>query len=187
MSKVKTNQMASWERTSRETLVDTPFLKVYSDKVRLPNGSLTDYTVIKKRDIVMVVATDTEGRVLTQDEYRYAVDQTLKSLPGGQVDANETPEETAARELLEETGFGGGEFEFIDTFYEYPTKDAHTITVVRAKNVSWQKDVVHEATESISAPQWVTTDELKAQIRAGQWKTTSAIAVLVRALPELLG
>lgn len=177
--------MASWERTGRETLVDTPFLKVYSDKVRLPNGSLTDYTVIKKRDIVMVVATDTEGRVLTQDEYRYAVDQTLKSLPGGQVDGNESPEETAARELLEETGYGGGEFEYVDTFYEYPTKDAHTITVVRAKNVRRQKDAVYEETENISAPQRVTLKELRRQIQQGEWKTTSAVAVLVRALPEL--
>jgi 8-oxo-dGTP pyrophosphatase MutT (NUDIX family) len=97
------------------------------------------------------------------------------------------PEETAARELLEETGYGGGTFEFIDTFYEYPTKDAHTITVVRAKNVMKQRDVSHEATEVISAPVWVTIDDLRRQISAGEWKTTSAVAVLVRALPGLLG
>jgi ADP-ribose pyrophosphatase len=177
----------SWQRIDRITLVDTPFLKVYSDKIRLPQGSLIDYTVIQKRDIVMVVATDTQGRVLIQEEYRYAVDKTLKSLPGGQVDGNEKPEETAARELFEETGYGGGEFEFVDTFYEYPTKDAHTITVVRAKNVSKQGDVRHESTEEISAPEWITVDELRRQIQVGEWKTTSAVAVLVRALPELLG
>jgi 8-oxo-dGTP pyrophosphatase MutT (NUDIX family) len=177
--------MISWERIDRELLVDTPFLKVYSDKVRLPNGSLIDYTVVKKRDIAMVVATDTEGRVLIQEEYRYAVDKTLKSLPGGQIDKNESPEEAGARELLEETGYGGGEFKLVDILYEYPTKDAHTITVVRAKNVSWQKEVVHEETEGISKPQWVTMAELRRQIQAGEWKTTSAIAGLTRALPDL--
>lgn len=179
--------MASWERIDRRTLVDTPFLQVYSDQIRLPNGSLIDdYTVIKKRDVVLVVASNTDGEILIQKEYRYAVDQTLWSLPGGQSDANETPEQTAARELLEETGYGGGEYTVVDTLYEYPTKDAHTITIVRAKGVSWQKEVVHEATEVISNQQWVSKDELKRQIQAGEWKTASAIAILIRALPELL-
>lgn len=180
--------MASWERIDRKTLVDTPFLKVYSDQIRLPNGSLIDdYTVIKKRDVVIVVASDASGKVLIQKEYRYAVDQTLWSLPGGQSDANESYEQTAARELLEETGFGGGEFTVVDTLYEYPTKDMHTVTIVRAKDVSWKKEVVHEATESIGAPQWVTVEELRKQIQAGEWKSAGSIAILVRALPELLG
>ena len=179
--------MASWERIDRKTLVDTPFLKVYSDQIRLPNGSLIDdYTVIKKRDVVIVVASDPDGSILIQKEYRYAVNETLWSLPGGQTDANETPEQTAERELLEETGFGGGTYTTIDVLYEYPTKDAHTVTVVRAKDVTWQKEVVHEATEMISGPQWVTVEEIRRQIKAGEWKSASSIAILVRALPELL-
>lgn len=180
--------MASWERLDRKTLVDTPFLKVYSDQIRLPNGSLIDdYTVIKKRDVVIVVASDASGKVFIQKEYRYAVNQTLWSLPGGQTDAGESLEQTAERELLEETGYGGGTYEVIDTLYEYPTKDAHTVTIVRAKGVSWQKEVEHEATEMISEPQWVTVEAIRQQIKAGEWKSASSIAILVRALPELLG
>lgn len=180
--------MASWERIDRKTLVDTPFLKVYSDQIRLPDGSLIDdYTVIKKRDVVIVVASDPDGNILIQKEYRYAVNETLWSLPGGQTDANETPEQTAERELLEETGFGGGTYTLIDVLYEYPTKDAHTVTVVRAKDVSWQKEVTHEATEMISDAQWVTVEEIRRQIKEGEWKSASSIAILVRALPELLG
>lgn len=180
--------MVSWERIDRKTLVDTPFLEVYSDQIRLPDGSLIDdYTVIKKRDVVIVVASDEDGKVLIQKEYRYAVDKILWSLPGGQSDASETPEETAARELLEETGYAGSSYEVVDVLCDYPTKDAHTITVVRAKNVSWQKEVVHEATEAIDKPQWVTVEELRGQIKAGEWKNASSIAILVRALPELLG
>jgi len=99
----------SWERLKRTTLVDTPFLKVFSDVIRLPDGSLIDdYTVTKKRDVVIIVATNPEGKVLIQEEYRYAVDQTLLSLPAGQIDENETPVKAAVRELLEETGYGGG-------------------------------------------------------------------------------
>lgn len=176
-----------WERLKRTTLVDTPFLKVYSDAIRLPDGSLIDdYTVTKKRDVVIIVATNPEGKVLIQEEYRYAVDQNLLSLPAGQIDEGETPEEAAIRELLEETGYGGGDFEIMDTLYEYPTKDAHTITVVRARNVTWQKEIKHEATEFIGELQLVTVNELSDQIRQGEWKTACIIAAFVRALPELL-
>jgi ADP-ribose pyrophosphatase len=178
--------LISWKRIDRITLVDTPFLKVYSDSIRLPNGSLIDYTVIKKRDIVVVVATDIEGRVITFREYKYAADAELLTLPAGQIDSKESPEEAAARELLEETGYGGGEYALIDTLVEYPTKDLHTISVVRAKNVSWQQAVEHEETENIGDITLTSIKELREQIAQGDWKTTSTLAALVRALPELL-
>lgn len=177
----------SWERLKRTTVVDTPFLKVYSDEIRLPNGSLIDdYTVIEKRDVVLVVATDADDRVLTQREYRYAVDQILPSLPAGVIDKSETPLAAAKRELLEETGYGGGAFELVDVLYEYPTKDIHTITVVRAKGVTKQQAPQYEETEEIGELQLITIPELVQQLKEGKWKTTAIVAAFVRALPEIL-
>jgi ADP-ribose pyrophosphatase len=177
--------MKQWERLSRKTLVDTPFLKVYEDAIRLPNGSLIpDFTVVKKRDIVVIVATDKDNRLITFREYKYAVGEALLTLPAGQIDGNETVEQAAERELLEETGYGGGEYTLVDILNEYPTKDLHTISVVRATNVEHVKEVEHEATETIGAVELQTVGEVKRAVKNGDWKTTSAIAALAITLLE---
>jgi hypothetical protein len=53
-----------WQRLDRKTVYDSKFLKVYEDRVKLPNGAeIDDYTVVEKPSIVMVVATDIHGDV----------------------------------------------------------------------------------------------------------------------------
>jgi len=178
--------MKPWERLDRTTLVDTPFLKVYSDKIRLPNGSpIDDYTVVKKRDIVVIVATDEDNKLITFKEYKYAANEMLLTLPAGQIDKGESAKAAAERELLEETGYTGNDFEVVNILNEYPTKDLHTLTVVRARNVRLTSTVHHEETENIGDIQLMTISELKASIKNGDWKTTGALAALIVGLPEL--
>jgi 8-oxo-dGTP pyrophosphatase MutT (NUDIX family) len=51
----------------------------------------------------VVVATDEEGKLLTQFEYKYAIDKTILNLPSGSVGEGMSPLEVAAQELREET------------------------------------------------------------------------------------
>jgi len=133
----------------------------------------------------MIVATDTQGQVLTLREYKYAANETFLTLPAGQIDAGEAPEEAAARELLEETGYGGGSFEVVDALVEYPTKNLHKVTVVRAKNVSWHQATKREEAEMITSVTLYPTDVIRTQIRNKEWKIASTLAAMTMALPEL--
>ena len=59
----------------------------------------------KKADSVIMILTDKDGeRILVNREYRMAMAQWIYNFPAGLIDPGETPEESARRELWEETG-----------------------------------------------------------------------------------
>lgn len=59
----------------------------------------------KEPDAVVVIATDETGeRILLNKEYRMAVGSWVYNFPAGLIDEGETPQESAVREVQEETG-----------------------------------------------------------------------------------
>ena len=59
----------------------------------------------KKPDSVIMIMTDESGeRILVSREYRMAMARWIYNFPAGLIDPGESPEESAKRELWEETG-----------------------------------------------------------------------------------
>ena len=173
-----------WQRLNRETLLNSKFMTVYRDTVKLPTGVVfDDYTVATLPSGVIVVATDAEGRLITQFEYKYAIDKVILNLPSGSVEHGRTPLEVAALELLEETGYESQELELIRTTYEYPSKLNHRVHIVRAKNAIKVKAPAHEASESISEVHLISADMSD---YGGVFDTTYNITALALTLPEFL-
>lgn len=161
------------------TILSSSHLKVYSDKIRLPNGQvIKDYTVIEKPSGVIIVATDKNNNLIYLKEYKYAVDKILLTLPAGKIEDNLSIIDNAKKELLEETGYMGNDFKEIITLYEYPTKDLHKSYVVRAKNVIKVASPSHEPTEEIEVIVKPIA-KIKNQIKLGKWKIGVVVAALV--------
>lgn len=93
-----------------KTVFSSPWFSVV-EKAASENGK--PYYVIDSPDFAVLVATDTEGRLLLVRQYRPAVERFTLELPAGHVEQGETPEETARKELLEETGYEAGKLELI--------------------------------------------------------------------------
>ncbi len=70
----------------------------------LPSDDEPHYS-IRTHDYVTVVALTTEKRIVLVRQYRPAVGKITWELPSGHVEPDETPEEAARKELLEETGY----------------------------------------------------------------------------------
>ncbi len=79
--------------------------KVYEIISRNRNLRTLEDLQNKKADSVVMILTDPSGeRLLISREYRMALGQWIYNFPAGLIDPGETAEESASRELREETG-----------------------------------------------------------------------------------
>ena len=132
----------------------------------------------------MIIALDTENNLIAIDEYKYAIDQTIHTLPAGCISNGETPLETAKRELKEETGYSEGTWENLGEYYDYPSKDSHIAHFLKASGVSKTHNTEHENTENISV-RTLSLNQLKEEIIRGEWRANAVLAALVAA--KILG
>ncbi len=110
MPQVKSEQLvlqcARFDVHSMELLGDDG--KIYRREVVRHPGAVVLLPILDRDHVVMI------------ENQRPSVGQTLLELPAGTREPNESAQETAARELIEETGYRAGTLRQIHEFYSAP-------------------------------------------------------------------
>ena len=86
----------------------------------------------------VVIIAEHDGKLILIEQFRHPVGGPCIELPAGLVgdeDANATVEETAIKELEEETGFTAERIERLGEFHSSPGMVAESFTLVRAHGV----------------------------------------------------
>ena len=91
---------------SRRTTTISPWMDVLAREVEFTAGAEPEvYHSVGQPDYLAIVARTLDGRIPIVRQYRPAIEAFTWELPAGLVDRGETAEDSARRELLEETGF----------------------------------------------------------------------------------
>jgi ADP-ribose diphosphatase len=111
-----------WRVLASEYVAREPWYTVRVDRVQLPSGTIIPrYWVHEYPAWVNVVALTQDDRVVLIRQYRHGLGRVDFEIPAGTTDSDDTSLESAARrELLEETGYGGGTWSLLMTVSANP-------------------------------------------------------------------
>jgi ADP-ribose pyrophosphatase len=137
-----------------EAVFTIPFLTVHREKIRQASGVRNLYRV-DKEDFAMVVALTLQEEVLLVRQYKHGAGGHVYELPAGYLNAGETGEAGARRELLEETGYAAASMEPLGSFLTVPgflTTRGHFFLARKAVRVSEPRPDAHEEIEVTALP-----------------------------------
>jgi ADP-ribose pyrophosphatase len=149
-----------------EQVYDGRLLKVWRDRVRLPDNSEAAREYIKHPGAVAILGILPDGRILLERQYRYPMQRVMLEFPAGKLEYGEDPLECAKRELLEETGYTANQWQHITTIHNAIAYSDERIELYLARGLTeGQAQLDHgEFLETITA----SLDELLDWVRTGK-------------------
>ncbi|NDW19624.1 NUDIX hydrolase [Dysgonomonas sp. 216] len=109
--KLEPTEDRKWKVLSSKYLSQKPWNTIREEHVLLPNGNeIPNYYVHEYPTWVNVIAITKNGEFVFVRQYRHGLGKTAFELCAGVGEEGEEPMFSAKRELIEETGYGGGEW-----------------------------------------------------------------------------
>lgn len=169
-----------WKVLSSEYIVRRPWLTARKDVLRLPDGRVNpEFYVLEYPSWVNIIAITDDGRFVLVRQYRHGLGVISTELCAGVVEVGEEPLAAARRELAEETGYTGGEWELQCVISGNPSTTNNLTYCFLAHGVHKTEAQHLDPTEMVT-PLTLTREELLGMMMADDMKQSLMLAPLWR-------
>ncbi|RTL61607.1 MAG: NUDIX hydrolase [Pseudonocardiaceae bacterium] len=169
-----------WIVHGERSVYETEWVTVGLADISMPSGERFEHhTVVLPPAAMTVVLDDAGEHVLLAWRHRFVPDVWNWELPGGLLDPDETPAETAAREVEEETGYRPRSVEHLVTFEPMigMVRNAHHVFLARGA------ERIGEATEVNEGRfEWIALAEVPELIAKGRIVNSGSLVGLLHVL-----
>ncbi|NTW62926.1 MAG: NUDIX hydrolase [Chlorobiaceae bacterium] len=157
-----------WTTVSSRYLFTEPWLTLRKDKVALSNGrTIDDYYISEFPPWCNTLAFTADRKAVLIRQYRHGIGKVHYEIPAGVHDKKgESVLDAAKRELLEETGFGGGTWKLWMELSANPALQNNITYTFLAEGVELLDNQHLDATEEISV-HLVSIEELRTIVLDG--------------------
>jgi 8-oxo-dGTP pyrophosphatase MutT (NUDIX family) len=171
----------AWRVHGTRSLYESEWIRLGMTDVELPNGERFEHHTVWMPAAAMTAVLNEAGtHVLLMWRHRFVPDLWNWELPGGLVDEGETPEEAAAREIEEETGYRPRAMQFLVTFEPMigMVTCPHHVFLTRAP------EQVGEPTETTEMQrlEWVALADVPKLIESGKIRNSGTLVALLHVL-----
>jgi 8-oxo-dGTP pyrophosphatase MutT (NUDIX family) len=173
-----------WKVLESEYLFNEPWLTVRKDKCELPNGKIMPAFYVNEYPTwVSAFALTKDNKVVMIKQYRHGIAEITTEVPGGVVDKGEEPEAAIRRELMEETSYEFGSFEFLGKVCANPSTGnyLHMFLARNGEKVGEQK---LDETEDVEVVVY-TIDEVKQLLKENKIVQSLHVSCIFYALNRL--
>lgn len=120
-------------------------------------------------DSVGIVAMDDKKRILLIRQYRHPAGRPLWEIPAGRMDADgESPEETALRELREETDTSAAAVHLLTVFLNSAGWTTEKTYIYLAEGLNSMPEYERKNEEADIEKKWISLEEAFEQVKSGR-------------------
>ncbi len=169
-----------WKFLRSEKGPNLSLFQVRFDWIENPrNAAKLKAVVLEAADWVNVVAITPEEKFVMVEQYRFGAGKTTIEIPAGAVETGEPPEEAAARELREETGYTTTNWTYLGWVEPNPAFMNNRCHQWFAADVRKTHGLTLDAGESISVCE-LSMEELRREIQNGRFRNSLGLLTLSR-------
>jgi 8-oxo-dGTP pyrophosphatase MutT (NUDIX family) len=180
MPKEPSEPVSPWSRVSSERGPDLIVFRSRFDRMTHPlSGEELNRLVLESGDWVNVVALTSEKRLVVVRQYRFGTAEITTEIPGGMIDPGEGHEESARRELLEETGYSSTEWTYLGSVDPNPAVQTNRMHHWLAEGCQLQAEQDLDAGEDIEVAT-LSEEELRSAVATGEISHALVLTALHR-------